>query len=141
MGQILCCGHDGLCGVLGKKEFRDKTGSASESVVSSLKASREMMSWLLAHHSGVAHLYSSFNLWHSHAYLHLGVLIKLVCTELVILNEHSFFMVEKEEEYIFLQSESNLVPRLCILLIFIKHAICSYINRIAGSALIWVAVV
>ena len=61
VGQILCCGHDGLCGVLGKKEFRDKTGSASESVVSSLKASREMMSWLLAHHSGVAHLYSSFN--------------------------------------------------------------------------------
>ena len=100
-----------------------------------------MMSWLLAHHSGVAHLYSSFNLWHSHANLHLGVLIKLVCTELVTLNEHSFFMVEKEEEYIFLQSESNLVPRLCILLIFIKHAICSYINRIAGCALIWVAVV
>ena len=59
-----------------------------------------------------------------------------MCTELVSLNEHSFLMVEKEEKYILLQSELNLVPRLCLLLIFIRHAICSYINRIAGCTLI-----
>lgn len=41
-------------------------------------------------------------------------------------------MVEEEEEHIILESELNLVLRLCLLLISTKHVICALIELLVA---------